>query len=153
MVAQDLARVYRANSILTASPGQLVLLLFDGALNSLAIAREAFGRPPEDLRRFEIINKHVRKAQRIIAELRGTLDFKAGGEFALVMNRLYEYYNRRLLEANLRKQVEPLIEVEKLFGEVRDAWAEMLCKQGGATPATLDADPAPASVEPAALSR
>ena len=134
MVAQDLARVYRANSILTASPGQLVLLLYDGALNSLATAREAFDRPPRDLRRIELINNSLRKAQRIIAELRATLDFKAGGEFALLMDRLYDYHNRRLLEANLRKQVEPVIEVEKLLGEVRDAWAEMLDKHGGARP-------------------
>jgi flagellar protein FliS len=149
MVAQDLARVYRANSILTASPGQLVLMLYDGALNSIATAREAMHRPASDLRRFEIINKNVRKAQRIIAELRATLDFKAGGEFATVMDRLYEYYNRRLLEANLRNQVEPLVEVEGLLGEVRNAWAEMLRKQGGEKPkaasvmnSQLEAEPA-----------
>ena len=144
MVSQDLARVYRANSILTASPGQLVLLLYDGALNSLATAREAFDRPPTDLRRIEIINNSLRKAQRIIAELRATLDFNAGGEFALLMDRLYEYHNRRLLEANLRKQVEPVVEVEKLLGEVRDAWAEMLSKHGGARPAAAELESAAA---------
>ena len=141
MVAQDLARVYRANSILTASPGQLVLLLYDGALNSLAAAREAFDRPATDARRIEVINNSLRKAQRIIAELRATLDFKAGGEFALLMDRLYEYHNRRLLEANLRKRVEPVIEVEKLLGEVRDAWAEMLSKHGGARPVASEMEP------------
>jgi flagellar protein FliS len=144
MVAQELARVYRANSILTASPGQLVLLLYDGALTAIAAAREAFDRPPTDLRRIEIINKNLHKAQRIIAELRATLDFKAGGEFAVMMDRLYDYHNRRLLEANLRKRVEPLIEVEKLLGEVRDAWAEMLRKHGGAKPAASEPETVPA---------
>ena len=126
MVAKDCARTYRANSILTASPGQLVLLLYDGALNSLALAREAFERPPADLQRYEVINRQVNKARKIIAELQGTLDFNASDEFAEAMHRLYDYYNSRLLEANLKKQVEPLIEVTRLLGEVRDAWAEML---------------------------
>jgi flagellar protein FliS len=129
MVAKDCARAYRANSILTASPGQLVLLLYDGALQALALAREAFERPPEDLQRYETINRQLNKARKIIAELQSTLDFKASEEFAEAMHRLYDYYNRRLLEANLKKQVEPLIEVAHLLGEVRDAWAEMLRTQ------------------------
>jgi flagellar secretion chaperone FliS len=134
MVAKDFARVYRANSILTASPGQLVLLLYDGVLNSLAAARQGFARPPEDLRRYEVVNRQLRKAQRIIAELKGTLNFEVGGEFAPLMRSLYDYYNRRLLEANMRKDVAPVIEIERLVGEVRTAWATMLRKQGSAAP-------------------
>lgn len=130
MVAQDYARTYRANAVLTASPGQLVLMLYDGALRALAVAREAFGRPPEDLRRLEVINQQLIKAQQIISQLQGTLNLDAGdGKFAREMQRLYDYYGRRLLEANLRKQVQPVIEVERLLGEVRGAWAEMLRNQ------------------------
>jgi len=131
MVAQDYARTYRANSVLTAGPGQLVLMLYDGALRALSIAQEAFARPPEDMRRIEIINTQLLKAQAIINELQDSLDHQAGGEFATTMHRLYDYYNRRLFEANLRKQVGPVIEVEKLLGEVRNAWAEMLQKNEG----------------------
>jgi len=127
MVAQDYARAYRANAVLTASPGQLVLMLYDGALRSLAQAREAFGRPASDLRRFEVINRHLQKVQQIINQLQGTLNHEAGdGQFAREMNRLYDYYTRRLFEANLTKKVEPVVEVEQLLGEVRGAWAEML---------------------------
>jgi flagellar protein FliS len=129
MVAQDYARAYRANSVLTASPGQLVLMLFDGALKAMAIAREAFARPPEDVRRIEVINAQLIKAQNILRELQGTLNHDAGGEFSRTMERLYDYYLRRLTEANLRKDVEPVVEVERLLREVRDAWAEMLTKQ------------------------
>ena len=125
------ARTYRANAVLTASPGQLVLMLYDGVLKSLGLAREAFARPPEDMRRIEAINQHLLKAQAILAELQGGLNMEAGGEFALTMNRLYDYHNRRLLEANLRKQVEPVVEVERLVRELRDAWAEMLNKHDG----------------------
>ena len=135
MVAQDYARVYRANSVLTASPGQLVVLLFDGALQAMAAAREALDRPSRDLRRFEVVHRQITKARRIISELRGSLNFQDGGDFAPLMEQLYEYYNRRLLEANLRKDPAPIAEVEKLLGELRDAWAEMLRKLGGERPA------------------
>ena len=129
MVAQDCARAYRANSVLTASPGQLVLLLYDGALNALAIAREAFARPATDFRRLETINRQLAKARSIITELQGRLDFQAGPEFAEIMHRLYDYYNRRLLEANLRKDVAPVVEVENLLTQIRNSWAEMLQKR------------------------
>ncbi len=133
MVAQDCARAYRANAILTASPGQLVLLLFDGALNALALAKDAFGRPAEDFKRYETINRQLRKARGIIAELQGSLNHDASEEFAGLMHRLYDYYNRRLLEANLTKKVEPVVEVERLLGDLRNAWAEMLRKPAGAS--------------------
>jgi len=129
MVAQGYAQTYRANAVLTANPGQLVLMLYDGVLKSLAIARDAFGRPASDPRRIETINQQLLKAQTIIAELQGGLNLEAGGEFARTLQRLYDYHNRRLLEANLRKEVEPVLEVERLVRELRDAWAEMLCKQ------------------------
>jgi len=131
MLAQSYARTYRSNAVLTASPGQLVLMLYDGALRSLAKAREAFGRSETDFRRLEIINQQLLKSQAIIAELQSGLNFKEGGEVAETLNRLYEYYNRRLFEANLRKQEAPVVEVEGLLGELRTGWAEMLAKQGG----------------------
>jgi len=126
MYAQDYARAYRANSILTASPGQLVLMLFDGALNALALARVACDDTSGNPRRVEVIHTHLVKAQRIIAELQGTLNLEAGGEFARTMYGLYDYYNRRLVEANIKKQSAPIAEVERLLGEVRNAWSEML---------------------------
>lgn len=129
MLAQGYARTYRANAILTASPGQLVLMLYDGVLKSLALAQQAFGQPADDPRRIEQINHHLLKAQAIIVELQAGLNMDAGGDFAKTMHRLYDYHNRRLLEANLRKQVEPVIEVERLIREIRDAWAQMLAQQ------------------------
>ena len=80
MVANGYVHTYRSNAILTASPGQLVLMLYDGALNAMALAREAFGRPASDLRRFEVINHQLQKAQNILAELQSGLNFEAGGD-------------------------------------------------------------------------
>lgn len=129
MVASGYARTYRSNAILTASPGQLVLMLYDGALKAIALAREGFNIPLDEPRRIEVINQHLLKAQAILNELQNGLNTELGGEFARTMHRLYDYHNRRLLEANIRKQVEPVIEVEKLVRELRDAWAQMLSQQ------------------------
>lgn len=132
MVASGYARTYRANSILTASPGQLVLMLYDGALKALGLALEAFSTSELDPQRIQTINTQLLKAQAIITELQNGLNLEAGGEFARTMHRLYDYHNRRLLEANIRKQPEPVKEVEGLVRELREAWAQMLAQQNGA---------------------
>ena len=124
--AHPYARAYQTQSILTASPGQLVLLLYDGALRFMAQARAAFSLPEDDLSRIQKINTSLLRAQAVILELRANLDRKAGGELAENLDRLYEYHLRRLQECNLRKDEEPLVEVERLVRSLREAWAEML---------------------------
>ncbi len=126
MLPQNYGRAYRSNAVLTASPGQLVLMLYDGALKALALARQGFAEPESNYRRIAIINEQLLKAQAIFMELQGGLNLEAGGEFARTLDGLYDYYTRRLLEANLRKTEEPVIEVERLVRELRDAWAQML---------------------------
>jgi flagellar secretion chaperone FliS len=125
-------QTYKANAVLTASPGQLVLMLYDGALKAMAIAHEAFDQSDEDVRRIEVINHQLQKAQNIVLELQGGLNMEAGGEFAKTLYRLYDYHQRRLFEANVRKDVAALQEVEGLLKSLRDAWAEMLGKQESA---------------------
>lgn len=134
MVASGYARIYQSNAVLTASPGQLVLMLLDGALKALDLAQEGFARPADDRHRIPAIHQQLLKAQRIFAELQGGLDLENGGEFAATMNRLYSYYNARLLEANLRKQPAPVEEVIRLVRPLRDAWAEMLSGAAASTP-------------------
>lgn len=129
MVANGYVKTYRANAVLTASPGQLVLMLYDGALNVMAVAVEAFGRPEEDTSRIAVINHQLQKAQNILAELQNGLNLEAGGEFAQTLYRLYDYHTRRLFEANLKKDVAIVHEVDGLVRSLRDAWAEMLAKQ------------------------
>ncbi|MFA5262926.1 MAG: flagellar export chaperone FliS [Opitutaceae bacterium] len=129
MSAFGYARAYQTQSVMTASPGQLVLMLYDGALKFLNLAEEAFNLPEDNLRRFEIINVNIQKAQNIIAELRGNLNREAGGELAVTLDRLYDYYERRLFEANIKKKVENIREVGHFIKELRDAWAEMIRKE------------------------
>jgi len=131
MNAQAYARTYRTNAVMTATPGQLVLMLYDGALKFLELAKYAFAQPPETPHRIAEINQHLLKAQAIITELQSGLNLQEGGEFAQTMNRLYSYHNRRLFEANLRKDPAPVAEVERLLREIRNAWAEMLTSHAG----------------------
>ena len=120
------ARAYQAQAVLTASPGQLVLMLYDGVLRFLGNARSALESPEETPRRIEIIHTNLIKAQNILAEMQASLNHEAGGDHAANLDRLYDYYMRRLLEANLRKDAGPVVEVETLVGQLRDGWAEML---------------------------
>jgi flagellar secretion chaperone FliS len=126
MSAVAYARAYQAQSILTASPGQLVLLMYDGALRFLAQARASFALPDTDCRRIAQINTALLRAQAVIAELQVNLDHEAGGEIATNLDRLYDYHLRRLLEANIRKDESIVTEVERLVRELREGWAEML---------------------------
>lgn len=128
MVTQGYARMYRANSIITATPGQLVLMLYDGALKAMDLALDAFEQPADDRGRIALINRHLLKAQMIISELQGNLNLQDGGDFAATMHQLYDYHNRRLLQANVRKDPEIIREVERLLREIRDAWAQMLAQ-------------------------
>jgi flagellar protein FliS len=120
------ARAYQTQSILTASPGQLVLLMYDGCLRFMAQARAGFALPEDNPRRIETIHTALLRSQAIISELRANLDMEAGGDIAVNLDRLYDYHLRRLFECNLRKDEAPLIEVELLVRTLRDAWAEML---------------------------
>jgi flagellar protein FliS len=131
MVANGYARTYQTQAIMTASPGQLVLLLYDGALRFLALAHVALEAGNNDLTRFEVTNRNLQRAQNIIAELKGTLNHDAGGTVAANLDRLYDYFNRRLIQANFKKELAPVVEVEGLLRELRDAWAEMLRQTGG----------------------
>jgi flagellar protein FliS len=128
-LAKGYARAYQSQSVLTASPGQLVLMLYDGALRFMDQARDALESAEETPKRIERINTNLIKAQDILAELQGSLNFEAG-DYAKNLDRLYDYYQRRLFEANLKKKVAPVIEIQGLVRQLRDGWAEMLRTQG-----------------------
>lgn len=124
MLAQY-ARAYKSVAVSTATPGQLVLMLFDGALRFMSTALNGFEQ--EDVaRRMEAVNNNAIKTQKIIRELQCSLDLQNGGEFAQRMYALYDYMLDQLLRANLTKDPEPIRIVERLLREIRDAWAQML---------------------------
>ncbi len=125
MKLAQFAKSYQAVAVTTASPGNLVLMLFDGALRFLSNA--LIGFQSEDLaKKNEDIHNNLIKTQRILRELQCSLDLKGGGEFAKTMYALYDFMIEELLKANMMKVPGPIQTVERLLGEIRDAWAQML---------------------------
>jgi len=123
---------YRQVATTTASPGQLVLMLYEGAIRFLDRAQAGF-QLEDPVEYNTTINNNILRAQDIIRELDFSLNVSAGGELALQLRRLYDYFDRVLLEANLRKDPEGIREVTARITVLRDAWAAMLAQQGDAT--------------------
>lgn len=111
---------YQAVAVETASPLQLVVMLYDGAIRFCGAAEDALHRGDAETAR-----ERIGRAQAILEELVGSLDVEAGGELAQNLYRLYEYMNFRLIEASVRQAPEPVAEVARLLRELRLAWAEL----------------------------
>ncbi|MGB9602516.1 MAG: flagellar export chaperone FliS [Verrucomicrobiia bacterium] len=122
-------RSYQQISTQTATPGQLVLMLFDGAIRFLERARVGF-QYDDPLLFNQTINDNILRAQEIINELNASLNMEAGGEFAANMRRLYEYMDWRLMTSNFKKEESGIVEIIGYLTTLRDAWAEMLRNQG-----------------------
>lgn len=122
---------YRQVATQTASPGQVVLMLYNGIIRFLEQARLGFGM--DDPKEFnEAINNNIQRAQAIINEMNLSLNLAEGGEFAQKMRGLYDYFDRLLQDANISKTEPPILEVINRVTVLRDAWSEML-QQGGGT--------------------
>jgi flagellar secretion chaperone FliS len=124
---------YRQIATQTAPPGQLVLMLFDGALRSLDQALAGFN-VAEISERNATIHNNVQRAIDIIRELNVSLDMEAGGQLADTLRNLYAYFERRLVESNTKKSRKGIDEVVPMLRHLRDAWFQML---NGEIPATV----------------
>lgn len=110
---------YKQNSVTTASPGELTLMLYNGCLKFLGKAKVAI-----EEKNIQEKNINLQKSQAIISELMSTLNMDI--EISKQMLPLYEYMNRRLIEANIKNDVAILTEVEGLVTEFRDTWKEVI---------------------------
>lgn len=120
---KTIAQEYKRKQIETAKPGELIVMLYDAALDSLKLAEQAL--KIEGPERIEKFHNALIKAQNIITELLVALDLERGGEVAKNLFRLYEFMHRRLVDANITKTVEPIHEVKGLLETLREAWAEV----------------------------
>ena len=123
---------YRQVATKTATPGQLVLMLFDGALRFLDKALVGFDLD-DPLDSNLAINNNILKAQEILRELNMSLNMEKGGEFATTMRRLYNYYDLQLSQSNLQKDPAGVELVIRLLSVIRGAWAEMLTGNSAST--------------------
>ncbi|MGE0468450.1 MAG: flagellar export chaperone FliS [Nitrospira sp.] len=118
------ARQYEQTQVVTSSGVQLIVLLYDGAIQSIEIARR------------EIQEKNVREKARhlgraiaIIGELNSVLDYEQGGEIARSLRRLYDYMLAELVEANARNNEKRLDAPLSCLSTLREAWREVAAQQ------------------------
>jgi|SRR5690554_4063054 len=112
-------QTYQQNSVNTASPGELTLMLYNGCLKFINLAKVALKE-----KNIQEKNTNIQKAQNIITELMATLDTKY--EIANQMMSLYDFIRRKLIEANVKNSIESLEEAESLVVEFRDTWKEVI---------------------------
>ena len=110
---------YASNKILTASPAELTLMLYEGAIKFCNIAIVAI-----EHKDIEKAHNNIVKVQRIIDEFRSTLDRKY--EVSKDFENIYVYLTQRLFEANIKKDTEILEEVLKHLRTMRDTWKEVM---------------------------
>ena len=112
---------YNQNKILTASPAELTLMLYEGAIKFCNIAIMAI-----EQKDIEKANNNIIKVQKVIEEFRNTLNRKY--PVAEDFDRVYVYLLQRLLEANIHKDPEILEEVNSHLRSMRDTWKEVMKK-------------------------
>lgn len=112
-------QAYNNASVLTASPGELTLMLYNGAIRFAKQAKMAMEQHniPET-------NQYIQKAQSIVFEFMATLNMEY--EVSANMMALYRFINEHLLKANIRKDANLLQEAIELLETMRDTWNEAL---------------------------
>ncbi len=120
-----------------ASPHQLILLLMEGALEKIAVAKG-------HMQRGEVALKadFICRAVAIVDGLRMSLDTRVEHELTRNLDDLYDYMNRRLLHANLNNDVAALDEVSGLLREIKEAWAAIPEDQRTLPPAQMQPEQA-----------
>jgi len=118
------ARSYVQTQAVSATPLQLVAMLYDAAVISAAAAHDALVRRDIPARRAA-----VNKLLNIIAELQNALDMERGGALAAELDRLYDYMVRRLMEAVSTQSAAPVEGVQRVLVTLRDAWQQIAAEQ------------------------
>ena len=119
MPLQNPYEEYQRNKILTASPAEITLMLYEGAIKFCNIAIMAIEQ--DDMEKAHI---NIMKTQRIIEEFRNTLDRKY--QVAEEFDKIYVYVLQRLFEANIKKDKAVLEEVNTHLRSLRDTWKEVM---------------------------
>ena len=117
---QSYGSVQVVTGVATANNVELIQMLFDGLIESLATARGHIQHHA-----IEEKSRCLARAGRIVVGLQGALDFERGGELAQNLNELYVYVTRRLLHINAHNDLEALEEVHSLMDDIRQAWRSL----------------------------
>ncbi len=117
-------RAYRKTTVITADPGKLVLMCYEGAIDQLKIAKMKYQEKD-----YEAKCKALIKAMNIIDELLYSLDFEKGGNISRHLQAIYNYMTARILQADLNRDIDGFDEVIGLLTELLSAWKEIFSGQ------------------------
>jgi flagellar protein FliS len=126
MIQKNSYAVYNNSKILTATPAELTLMLYDGAIKFSNIAIVAIEK--KDV---EKAHNNIRKTENIVLELQSSLDTKY--PVAKDFDAVYTYLRQRLHEANRKKDPEILEEVLKHLRTMRDTWKDVMAQTANGT--------------------
>ena len=110
---------YKENSVYTATPEELTLMLYNGLVKFIMLAQSAI-----DEKNIERANNSIIRAQDIVREFRVTLDMKY--EVSKHLDSIYDYMYRRLIQANIKKDKDILEEVLAMAKDLRDTWTQAM---------------------------
>lgn len=110
-------KAYQDAAVTTQSKGRLIVLLYDGAIKFMKLAIKEL-----EAQNHEAKGRYISRAQDIINELNAVLDLDAGGEMAANLRKLYCFMNRRLSEANTKRDPQIIREVITLMEELNQSW-------------------------------
>ena len=111
---------YKNNQVMGAPQKKLIIMLYDGAIRNLKLAKIAMNE-----KNIEKANNTLIKAQNIILELMSTLNFEAGGEIAKNLHALYQYMYEKTIAANIEKNPDHADEVIKFLEELKEVWEQI----------------------------
>jgi len=120
MAPQTGLHSYHTNGISTSSQGQLILMMYDGALQAVNQSIQCMSQKDVAGQ-----SKYILKAQDIINELSLALDIKQGGEVAKTLEQLYQFVLNQLIQANITSDKMYLESVIKVLSPLRDAWSRI----------------------------
>lgn len=119
MVTSNAYDIYKQNSIFTASPEDLTLMLYNGLIKFIMLSQRAI--EDKDIQK---AHESIMRAQDILTELKVTLDMQY--ELSQGLSLLYDYMLDRLFEANMKKDTGILAEVLHFAKDLRDTWAQAM---------------------------
>lgn len=112
-------QIYQKSSVQTATPGQLVIMLYEGAIRYTKAGIVGIQK-----RDNEMTNTNLKKAQSIVHELIASLNHEY--EISKDLARIYEYLLHLLIQSNMKKDLAPANEVLEHLMELRDAWKQIV---------------------------
>ncbi len=110
---------YKMNSVMHASPEKLLIMMYDGIIRFIEAAKES-------LRKKDIKGSHknILRAQDLVTELNMSLDMEH--EVSMGLSRIYDFLHSRLVDANIKKDIAILEEIEPIVKEMKETWLEAI---------------------------